>query len=50
MPRPMVIPPMSCERASFALMILPVANTPRARETRTSPVPGSTRTSTNWAP
>ena len=47
---PIVIPPMNCERAVLALMIRPVANTPSARGTRTSPVSTSTRASTNWAP
>ena len=44
------MPPMSCERAVFGLMIRPAANTPSSRGTRTSPVSASTRTSANWAP
>ena len=47
---PIVMPPMSCERAVRGLTIRPAANTPSMRGTRTSPVSASTRTSANWAP
>ena len=47
---PMVMPPMSCERAVSGLTMRPAANTPSIRGTRTSPVSASTRTSANWAP
>ena len=44
------MPPISCERAVFGLMIRPTSNTPSRRGTRTSPVSACTRTSANWAP
>ena len=50
MPMPMVMPPMSCERAVSGLTIVPVANTPSIRATRTSPVSAWMRTSANCAP
>ena len=44
------MPPSSCERPVFALIMRPTANTPSMRGTRTSPVSASTRTSANCAP
>ena len=48
--QPMVIPPISCDRAGAGLTMRPAAKTPSSRGTRTSPVSASTRASTNWAP
>jgi len=47
---PMVIPLKAWLRAVFALITLPMSNTPRCFVTRTSPVSASTRTSLNCAP
>jgi hypothetical protein len=50
MPMPITIPPRSWLDAVFALITRPTSNTAVQRDTRTSPVSGSTRTSQNWAP
>ena len=50
MPNPIVMPPRHWLDAVFGLMILPQSKTPKKRETRTSPVSWSTRTSQNCAP
>ena len=50
MPMPITIPPRSWLAAVFALITVPTSNDPSQRDTRTSPVSGSTRTSQNCAP
>jgi hypothetical protein len=48
--RPIVMPPRSCERAVFGLMMRPAAKMPSSRGMRTSPLSRLTRTSANCAP
>jgi hypothetical protein len=44
------MPPMNWLRAVRGLMMRPAAYMPNSRDTRTSPVSASTRTSAKWAP
>ena len=48
--RPIVMPPISWDRAVVGLTMRPAAKTPTILGTRTSPVSMLTRACTNWAP